>query len=400
MKRVNYFPYIILLVCLLFIMSIPQKTIHKIRNFAVASVAPSWSGFNSIRKCFFKTPIATIGNKDINPTDDTFEKLKLENALLKNQTDGFYEWLIFEQRIQEQVEKYTSLSKEEHKDIYWNDFFRRRAEELKEILKIELQALPARVVFRDPNSWSSSIWINIGEKHNENLNKLIISKNSPVVLGQNLIGLVEYVGYKYSKVRLITDSSLIPSVRAVRGKTQDKAILSMIESLKNHIYDREDLFSSDKEKQSFIQNLKILNNRLRQENIDKYLAKGEISGASQPLWRSRGVILKGIGFNYDYPDEEGPARELTSGKIITKELNSIKQEVLLKKGDLLITTGLDGIFPAGLNVGIVTKVNDLKEGDYAYSIEAKPVQSNINDLDMVFVMPAIDLNINESVANY
>ncbi|NGX44525.1 MAG: hypothetical protein K1060chlam3_00693, partial [Candidatus Anoxychlamydiales bacterium] len=358
MRKPNYFPFLLLAFFLLFMMSISKNKIDKFRNFAISSFIP----INSSSKFLLKTPDRAISQSD---NKIEMEKLLLENTMLKNQINGIYEWLFFENRIEDQVDKFKVLNEGDQKDIYLKDFFQRRAEELKEILKVEYQALSAKVIFRSPSSWSSSIWINVGEKNNEQLSKLIIAKNSPVVIGNSLVGIVEYVGQNLSRVRLITDSGFIPSVRAVRGSIQDKSLLNIIESLKNHVYARDNLFYSKDEKENFLDKLISLNSRLTNQKEDKYLAKGELHGSSQPLWRSKGTKLKGVGFNYDYADEEGPARDLKSGKIILDPES--KRVALIEKGDLLVTTGMDGIFPKGLNVALVTKVYDLEDGDYAYN---------------------------------
>ena len=88
------------------------------------------------------------------------------------------------------------------------------------LLKLQLKAIPAKVIYRDPASWSSFVWLGVGEKHNRALQEPIIVKNSPVVMGNVLVGVVEEVEEMQCKVRLITDSSLIPSVRSVRGGEQ------------------------------------------------------------------------------------------------------------------------------------------------------------------------------------
>ncbi|MBI5346531.1 MAG: rod shape-determining protein MreC [Chlamydiae bacterium] len=331
--------------------------------------------------------IPTLQGSIPQPLDPT--PLALENEFLKEEADGFYEWLSFEQRIDEQMDKFKMLSSEKRDDIYWNEFFRRRSEEIKNVLELEMQSMPARVVFRDPSSWSSSLWINVGEKNNESLGRLVIGKNSPVVLGSSLVGVVEYVGYKYSRVRLITDSGLIPSVRAVRGKIQDRSLYYLVKALSEHVYARDNLFKSPEEKAFFLETLGNLKNVLCQEKEDQYLAKGELQGSSEPFFRSKGQVLKGIGFNYDFADVEGPARDLITGK--PREANDrFAKTPLLKMGDLLVTTGMDGVFPPGLQVAIVSKIQDLQEGDYVYEIEATPTASNLNELETVFVIPPLD----------
>jgi len=384
MRKPNYYPFLLLAFFMLFMMSISKNRVDKFRSLAISSFIPK----NNSSKFLLKVPNRTISQSD---NKIEMEKLLLENTMLKNQINGIYEWLFFENRIEDQVDKFKVLNEEDQKDIYLKDFFQRRAEELKEILKVEYQALSAKVIFRSASSWSSSLWINVGEKNNEQLSKLIIAKNSPVVIGNNLIGIVEYVGQKHSRVRLITDSGFIPSVRAVRGKVQDKNLLNIINSLMNHVHARDNLFYSKDEKENFLDKLIGLNSRLTNQKEDKYLAKGELHGSSQPLWRSKGTKLKGIGFNYDYADEEGPARDLKSGKIISDP--GSKKVALIEKGDLLVTTGLDGIFPKGLNVAIVTKVDDLEDGDYSYNIEAKPTATNLNELEAVLVLPPLGFEI-------
>ena len=390
MRKTSYYPYFFLIIFLLFMLSLSKGSVDRVRNTAISSIAPTWINLNKMGRFLLKTPPLMNFQKN----DLEKEKLFLENNMLKNQINGIYEWLFFENRIEDQVDKFKILKKENQKDIYLKDFFQRRAEEIKEILKVEYLALPAKVIFRSPTSWSSSLWINVGDKNNEEVSKLIIAKNSPVVLGQNLIGVVEYVGYNKSRVRLITDAGLIPSVRALRGGNQDKTLLNTIESLKDQIYSRDNLFSKSDDKQNLLNVLFELKDKLSGTDEGKYLAKGEIFGSAQPLWRSRGSKLKGVGFNYDYADEEGNPRDLRSGKLINDKSIGAKAEPLLQKGDLLETTGMDGIFPKGLQVAIVSKVNDLDDGDFAYDIEAKPTCSNLNELEVVLVLPPIGFDQN------
>ena len=196
----------------------------------------------------------------------------------------------------------------------------------------EQRVVAGRVIFRDPGSWSSSLWIDVGSAHDA-----LIQKNSPVIVGRSLVGVIDYVGKKQSRVRLITDSGLKPSVRTVRGGTTENG-------------------------------------------EDVYLAKGILQGAGTPLWRSANHTLRGIGFNYDFPDEKGPARELISSVPI------------IQKHDVLVTTGLDGVFPPGLSVAEVTRIFPLKEGAYTYEIEAKPLVENLDSLHTLFVISPVGYN--------
>lgn len=306
MKKTIAYPFFALGLILFCWINVPKGVSDRLRSFAATSF-----GYFQDRS-----------TNDVNE----YARLKLENQNLRAQIERVYEWLLFDQRIGEQVELYKGLLQKAK-----SPFFQRRADHLRSVLAKELMSVPAQVIYRDPSSWSSSLWVGVGEEDNVALGQEIIAKNSPVLSHGALVGVVDYVGKKQARVRLITDSGLSPSVRAVRGANLE----------------------------------------------DGYLAKGEVHGSSSPFWRSRSPLLKGIGFNYDYPDDEGHSRDL-KGPV-----------PILKEGDALLTSGLDGVFPPGLHVGTVSWVAPLKEGSYAYEIEVRPAAPNLNDLQTVFILPAL-----------
>jgi hypothetical protein len=195
--------------------------------------------------------------------------------------------------------------------------------------------------------------------------------------GGALVGLVDYVGKNQARVRLITDVGLKPSVRAVRGSLQNAQLYEHVESVLRHVQGRGDLPMEEMAQLELIAALEKLQRNLASDSDSWYLAKGILEGGGPPLWRSRNHVLKGIGFNYDFSDEQGPARPLLS------------KPPILQAHDLLVTTGLDGIFPAGLRVAEVSKVLPLKEGAYAYEIEAIPVVKNLDSIQTVFIIPSL-----------
>ena len=235
--------------------------------------------------------------------------------------------------------------------------------------------------------WNSSLWINVGKADNEKYGYAAISKNSPVLLGNAIVGVVDFVGIHQSRVRLITDSGIKPSVRAVRGDSQRRLLLENLSLAKDNLLRHSGLLA-DTDVKAIIDSIDRILPKMHVEEKTWYLAKGEIYGRSQPLWRSPGQVLKGIGFNYDFPDEEGPARDLRTGKAQNSQLK-LPVMSLLKVNDLLETTGMDGVFPKGLLVAIVTKIEPLKEGDYYYELEAKPAAGNLDELSLVFVVPPV-----------
>lgn len=322
------------------------------------------------------------------PIEEKYKSLELENQMLRNQIRSVRQWLLSQERIDEQVRNLKEISEIKTQDGDLRQFLKRRVDDLCILLSSGLYSLPAQVIFREPVSWSSAIWIDRGMRDNRKLGKQIIAEDSPVVVGRSIVGVVEYVGEKRSRVRLITDHSLTPAVRVVRGSEQNRMLLEHVEILQEHLKLRKDIIGFANEYNTIFQELKSLEGTLKKEIGERYLAKGILQGASSPLWRSRKSLLKGKGFNYDSHDREGPARELHGGGSLFLGVK-VNPEEILKVGDLLVTSGMDGVFPAGLHVATVSKIFPLKEGGYAYDLEAKPTAGNLEELSYVQVLPPL-----------
>jgi len=269
---------------------------------------------------------------------------------------------------------------------------------LSRILTSLLPATPARVIYRSKEAWTNTLWIDLGEEHNSVQNAPLISKNSPVVLGASLVGMVEYVGKRQSRVRLITDSALTPSVRILREESGSERLAEQAQALVSQLTLKSSLFTSSEEKAEIMASLMSLKNRLGDAPKSLYLAKGEVRGSGAPIGRSSANILYGSGLHYDFADEEGPARDLRTGK--EGENYSQNELSLAQEGDILITTGYDGVFPKGLFVGIVKKVFPLEEGDYSYKLIAKPCVENLQELPLVFVLPPQHYDPDDQPPNY
>lgn len=294
---------------------------------------------DSLRE-FVSSPFA---KRNFIHSSDELVRLQIENKTLRTQIDHLYEWFLFEKKT---------------------------AQAIRERMGEQLVSMPAQVIYRDPSLWSSSLWVNVGEKTNRTVGKKVISKNSPVLAdGGSLVGVVEFVGEKQSRIRLITDSGLCPSVQACRGGLQNRELTHRIDSLLQLLEKRDDL-----DKGAIIGQLLTLKQSLGPDWEDGYMAKGEVHGSSTPFWRSRGALLEGIGFNFDFPDP------VSSGN---------KNAPLLKEGDILITTGLDGVFPPGLFVGSVAQIHPHQPADTTYNIDVRPLISNLNDLHTLFILPPI-----------
>ncbi len=317
MRRYPYKKYLLLLGALFLLLSLPPLFTRSLRGKLFAFFSPAFKVVSSASK------------------DSECERLRAENHLLHIEIDKLRSFL-------------------DH------------------TVSVHNKAIPAQVIYRDPGSWSSSVWINVGA-----LTDSCIQKNSPVIVGQSLVGVIDYVGKKQSRVRLITDVGLKPAVRAVRGHVQNRLLVEYIHPVLRHLSFRHDLPLSKEEQSALRRTLSVFKERLSEEGEGWYLAKGILQGAGTPLWRSSNHTLRGIGFNYDFPDEEGPAQELVGDR------------PLIQVNDVLVTTGMDGVFPPGLSVAEVTKVFPLREGGYTYEIEAIPVVENLDSIQTLFVIPPV-----------
>jgi rod shape-determining protein MreC len=274
MKRTTYLFITIFILCQL---SLSPKVADRLRSISVATFSPSTHLLSQIKGgVLYVTTVWPFGGYRTSPeVQKELMTLQLENHELRHQ---------------------VALLKAEN-----------------EIGGVE--AAIGEVIFREPSSWTSSLWINLGKKTNR-----VVAKNSPVVVGSALVGVVEYVGANRSRVRLITDGALTCGVRAVRKQGQNR--------------------------------------------LD--IATGEIQGAPAALLRSRAALLRCVGFY-----EEG---------------------AVMQKGDLLITTGMDGVFPEGLSVAEVAAVHPVTEGAFSYEVEAMPCAGNLNDLKFLMVLASLGID--------
>lgn len=366
MKRKSYRPYLVLSLFLFGCLNLPSFIVSPLQLGAVRLSHPLWKKMARVNE-----------NRD-----EQLLKLEAENAKLMRQNERLKKRLLSDERIESHFKKLKNETSD--------PFFERRQSHLKTQLELEAKSLFAEVIYRQPSAWSSSVWINVGKRDNVALGFPVVGVNSPVLSGDHLIGIVEAVGEKQSRVRLLTDSALVVSVRALRGTAQRQEMLQLVDTLSSELAMQGDDLLPSQEEKILAEKLGQLKEKLKEEGETKYLAKGELFGTSSPLWRSRSPILKGVGFNYDFEDVEGPARELRTGKPYSHLIQD-GGVVLIQEGDLLVTTGMDGIFPADLPVAFVSKVESLKEGEAFYSIEAKLCASEIEELSAVVVLPSLEV---------
>ncbi len=290
-KSYRTLAYVVLAIFVLFYAPLPFA--NHLRGKVAGAVG--WAG------SFFRSPT-------VNPYKEELLELQIENWALQNQLNQLQTYLLAKGELDQK----------------------------------ETAHIKAQLLYRSPLEWNSTLWVDVGEKDNERLGKEVIAKNSPVIFGHHLVGIVETVQKNKAKVRLLTDHQLVPAVRAVREGEKERL----------------------------------------------FLAKGELHGSMKSHFRRSGTLLIGEGFNYDYEDDEGPARDLRTGAPLKGPHN--KKVTLIQTGDLLVTTGMDGLFPPGLHVATVQHVAPLKEGDYTYEIRALPTAPHLENLQIVFILPPVE----------
>lgn len=381
MHKKFIYSYLVILFLLLTSLSFSKKTTEKWRGESVSLFSPLWEQLNTI-KAFISFP-SQVQQENADFLDQ-IQHLKLENQLLQIEISDLHHLLHYQKKTQNKLHQLSEMYKEEAPSL--EAVYQATLDRMIKNLKWQVSAIPARVIFRSLDQWNSVIWINVGSENNEKEPLPVIAKNSPVLIDQAVVGVVDYVGKHQSRVKLITDTSLAPSVRASRGGEYDLLMADYIDNILHALTPKMARSLSFEEYNQVRQLLAKLKESLQPHEKSWYLAKGELQGSVLPVGYGP-PILKGIGFNYDFSDEEGESRDLRTGKI-----NSVANSEpipILKVDDILVTTGMDGIFPPGLKVAQVSKINPLKEGDYYYELQAKPIANNLEELSLVFVIPPL-----------
>lgn len=342
---------------LLVMMSLSRHHSDKMRGSSVALLAPWWEKILSFKQ-FSTHPTHPSAFSALSPAEE-MAQLQVDNQLLATEISYLHQLL--------NTPAHSSL------------------EEVS--LPQRLKTVPARVIFRSFDQWNSSLWINRGETTNQLHQATVIAPNSPVVIGKAIVGIIDYVGQHQSRVRLITDNRLTLAVRASRGEEQDLFMTECVDNLLKQLNRKKQFNLSPDDQERLVKLLKELKQGLTPHKKSWYLAKGELLGSPFPARRGQEIYLKGTGFNYDFQDEEGEGRDLRTGKPLQHPQEQAFS--LLKVHDVLVTTGMDGIFPPGFQVATVTKVGLLKEGDYFYELEAKPLAGPLEELALVFVLPPL-----------
>jgi rod shape-determining protein MreC len=253
MKRSPLLGYSLLATTLIVLLAIPPKKMHHLRASLIAQILPMQKQEPSSYKAKLKEQIAYLKE------EKSSLEAKLNNQELKDQT----------------LDERNS----------------------------------AKVIFRDPAFWASSLLINQGLCHHNPC----LAKNSPVLSNGCLIGVVEEVFETFSKVRLITDKNLQFSIKT-----------------KNPI-----------------------------DSQSPFIEVGTLCGITSIDHRYRFRHVEGVFFSPQ-----------------------------LQVGDELITSGLDGLFPEGLPVAVVTDIQ-IDQEEVSFPFKALTLCKDIKDLKVVTILNPI-----------
>jgi hypothetical protein len=308
MSQGRPFEWVGLVLVMAILFFIPSKVDRELKSSFALNTAPLWSWGRKCRHYFASRPLMS--------TSISFEeqKLSLENKALR-----------------EQLERVRPR------------YFGK-----------------ASIIQRSLDLWGVSCWIDQGVVDR-------VSIGTPVLSEGSLVGVVDEVYERTSKVALITNPLFVVAVRACRGERRDQDILFLAETLVAYL--RQDPAYSQTE-----QSLDSLVAWLKQKtNPTLYLAKGELKGVQAPKPRTIAFCLQGEGFQFERFDTP---EALLKGELV---------EPIIQEGDLLVTSGLDGVFPPGLSVAIVTS---LQRRGRTYNLEARPTASHLLDIEEVDLLLA------------
>jgi len=313
-----------------------------------------------------------IGGKP--PDEVSPAALVVENQILKSQLAYIKEWVQAQQKVEEFFSELKKLEKAQHVALIGHEAQKKRIKIVEQFLKYFSQYALGRVIFIEPFASSSLAWIDIGENYNQQVGEMVVAKNSPVVLADQLVGVVEEVYPKFSKIRLITDPKLAIHVKAIRGKEQMKDVQAKAEDLLDCLELMKDIKYERKEE--LIGHLIQLAQELKIDGHDRDYALGEISGSEYSFLSKNRDQLVGTGFSL-----KGSYRQRQD------DPSKGFQEIAVMKGDLLVSTGKDGVIPAGLKVGWVIEVGKASMGKSTYALRARPACQELHRLEYVQVLP-------------
>ncbi len=194
--------------------------------------------------------------------------------------------VLFYFKSQKALIRSNQLLKKENLYLRWinsklveeNIEYKKIAEDLELVDFHKQKVVHAKVIGRSSSQWFNSIIINKGAKHG-----III--NTPVVLGESLIGRVQNVYYNTSRVILITDSRFTTS-----GILRKERFLGIIKGKSSPFLDFQ--FEYHKKNISEPGVKKLIGEVIVTSGFDKYIVKGIVIGKIKRIIENDDIIKK------------------------------------------------------------------------------------------------------------
>ncbi|MCK4668391.1 rod shape-determining protein MreC [Candidatus Dependentiae bacterium] len=194
--------------------------------------------------------------------------------------------VLFYFKSQKALIRENQLLKKENLYLRWinsklvekNIEYKKIAEDLDLVDFQKQKVVHAKVIGRSSSQWFNSIIINKGAKHG-------IILNTPVILGESLIGRVQNVYYNTSRVILITDSRFTTS-----GILREERFLGIIKGRSSPFLDFQ--FEYHKKNISEPGVRKLIGEVIVTSGFDKYIIKGIVIGKIKKVIESDDIIKK------------------------------------------------------------------------------------------------------------
>ena len=157
---------------------------------------------------------------------------------------------------------------------------------------------------------------------------------------------------------LTTENEHLRNLLEAPQRNKSKAIMAEIRSVPRDPFNRKIIL--DKGIQNNIQNGQVV--------VDDLGVIGQIT-RTYP-WSSEATLITDKDHSVPVQILRNGIRSVASGtgKYKTLELNYMSNNVDIQEGDLLVTSGIDGVYPSGLQVALVSKIKRDVSSAFAYII--------------------------------
>ena len=144
-KDKNYYQYFLIFFAITLLLTLPNFFIKKVRCLFVSEIVSVCEKLKKPKKTYSAIQI---------------DRIELENKLLKKELIWAKEYINFGKKVLEEMDAIENFHVyDRNEGGFWKDFYDRRHKYLCDSLNLMTQAIPGKVILREPNFWNSFIWI-------------------------------------------------------------------------------------------------------------------------------------------------------------------------------------------------------------------------------------------------